>query len=173
MAKAMLPTRPPVLVKDYRNFIPAPPSVITEESWQVRNRLWDKHYSHAFDLLAFDEDHLIDILIDVEQEQKPEQWRPVGHPGPRPLAWLPRRSYLEWHLFRGVAPDARRPGISPGLRAAVIARDGLVCGICSGEVEAADVHLDHIKPFSKGGPTTFGNLRVTHSRCNMSKGARY
>lgn len=172
MAKAMLPTRHPVLTKDWRNFIPGQPSIITEASWQERNRLWDKYYSHAFDLLAFDEDHLVDILIEVEQDKKPQRYRPVGPPGPFPLAWLPRRSWLEWHLFRGVAPDARRPAISPGLRASVIARDGLVCGICTGPVEPDDVHLDHIKPFSKGGPTTAGNLRVTHSRCNMSRGAR-
>lgn len=58
------------------------------------------------------------------------------------------------------------------LRASVIARDGYVCGICGGDVEAGDVHLDHIRPVSKGGPTTFDNLRVTHSFCNISRGNR-
>ncbi len=172
MAKSMLPTKQHVLTKDYRNFIPGQPSVITEASWIERQRLVDKYYPQIMDLLAFDEDHLMEILLDVEDEKKPEQYRPVGPPGPRPLAWLPRRSWLEWHLFRGVAPDARRPGISPALRALVIERDGLICGICLNGVDPTDVHLDHVKPFSKGGPTTYGNLRVTHSRCNMSKGAR-
>lgn len=163
----------PRLLKDYRHFIPGQPSVITEESWLERDRLAGRYYPHIMPLLAFDEDHLIGILIDVEEEEKPEAYFPVGPPdSPRPLAMLPRRSHLEWHLFRGVAPAARRPAISPALRAAVIARDGFICGICRGEVEPGDVHLDHIKPHSKGGPTTFGNLRVTHSTCNMRKGAK-
>lgn len=173
MAEAMLPTRYQVLTKDYRNFIPAPPSIITEASWVERNQLAEKYYPHIFELLAFDEDHLIDILIDVEQDEKPPAYFPVGPPdSPRPLAWLPRRSHLEWHLFRGVAPAARRPAISTSMRAAVIARDGYVCQLCRGPVEPNDVHLDHIHPFSKGGRTTVNNLQVTHSRCNMSKGAR-
>ena len=161
------------LIKDYRNFIPAPPSIITEETWQERNRLVEKHYPHIADLMGFNEDHIIDILIDVESDKKPAAHFPVGPIGsPRPMAWLPKRSWLEWHLFRGVAPVAKRPTVSPSLRAAVIARDGLVCQLCNGGVEPDDVHLDHIKPFSLGGPTTFANLQVAHSLCNIRKGAR-
>ena len=163
-----------VLTKDYRHFIPAPPSVITLEAWETRNALAAKHYPNAADILAFDEDHLINILMEVEDEEKPDEHFPVGPKGsPRPLAWLQRRSWLEWHLFRGIAPAARRPSISPRLRGEVIARDGYNCGICGLDVPPDDVHLDHIKPFSRGGPTNLTNLRVTHSRCNIAKGARY
>lgn len=173
MASPMIRTSQPVLTKDYREFIPEPPSVITDGSWVERDRLADKHYPHIYDLLAFPEDRLIDILLDVEEDKKPDPYFPVGAVGSRvPLAWLPRRSWLEWHLFRGIAPDARRPGISPALRDFVIKRDGYVCGICGGEVEPGDVHLDHIKPFSKGGPTSVSNLQVAHSLCNMRKGAK-
>src|SRR5574337_230358 len=92
MASPIVTKRQPVLTKDYRNFIPAPPSVITEESWVERNRLAAKYYPHIWDLLAFDEDHLIDILIDVEQDEKPAAYFPVGpSDSPRPLAWLPKR----------------------------------------------------------------------------------
>jgi hypothetical protein len=161
----------PTLVKDYRNFIPGQPSVITEESWERRNLLADKFYPQVMDLMRFDEDHLMEILLDVEGHKKPARFFPVG-PGPRPLAWLPRRSWLEWHLFRGIAPAARRPSIPTATRAAVIARDGLVCQLCGGDVEPGDMHLDHIEPYSKGGPTTVDNLQVTHSVCNMRKGAR-
>lgn len=31
----------------------------------------------------------------------------------------------------------------------------------------------HIKPYSRGGETTVGNLQVTHSVCNMRKGASW
>ena len=166
MAKPMVASRQPVLTKDWRNFIPASPSVITEASWVERNRLADKHYPQIFDLLAFGEDHLIDILIEVEQDEKPpREFRVIG-------GWLPKRSWLEWHLFRGIAPCVRRPAIPPHMRAAVIARDGYVCQLCGGDVEPSDVHLDHVVPFSRGGPTTVKNLQVTHARCNLSKGAR-
>jgi 5-methylcytosine-specific restriction endonuclease McrA len=34
------------------------------------------------------------------------------------------------------------------------------------------VHIDHIKPWSKGGSSTKGNAALTHATCNMSKGAK-
>lgn len=58
------------------------------------------------------------------------------------------------------------------LRPLVIARDGLVCGICGGAVADDEVSIDHIYPRSKGGPTTMANLRVAHRRCNSRKGNR-
>ena len=63
-------------------------------------------------------------------------------------------------LFR--FPPASRSPIPPRLRAEVIARDGYLCGICGADVPLEDVHLDHIKPLSRGGPTNLTNLRVTH-----------
>lgn len=171
MKQPTLRQRP--LIKDWRHWILNEPTVLTEDGWRTRNALAEKRYPHIYDLMGFAEDHLIDILIDVDCDEKPPAYFPVGASGsPRPLAWLPKRSHLEWHLFRGIDPSGRRPSISPTLRALVIERDGLVCGICGGAVDPSDVHLDHIKPFSKGGPTTFGNLRVTHSVCNMRKGAK-
>ena len=163
----MIAAPAPRLTPDFRYFIPAPPSVITEASWRERDRLAGKFYPQIMDLLAFGEDHLIDILIDVEGDEKPpREFRVIG-------AMLQSRSWLEWHLFRGIAPAARRPSILPALRAMVIERDGHVCQICHGAVEPGDIHLDHIKPVSRGGPTTFANLRVAHSLCNIRKGARF
>jgi 5-methylcytosine-specific restriction endonuclease McrA len=68
-------------------------------------------------------------------------------------------------------PLGRAP-LPPYLRAAVIARDGYVCQLCGGRVAPIDVHIDHIYPWSRGGPTVLSNLQVTHSRCNIRKGAR-
>lgn len=163
-------TPAPVLVKDHRHFIPTSSRVITAESWGQRNALAERHYPQIMDLLAFSEDHLWDILWDVEQDNKPEREFPVG-PGGVPIAWLPRRSWLEWHLFRGIAPAARRTAIPLAVRAAVMERDGLVCQICGADVERDDVHLDHIKPWSRGGEHTVDNLRVAHSLCNIKRGA--
>ena len=160
-----------VLAHDWRYYIPAPPSIVTEESWRIRNDLVDRHYPHIADLLTFGEGRIIDILIDVEQDDKPPAEFPVGPSGGRPLAWLPKRSHLEWHLFRGIAPAARRRPIPPSVRAAVMERDGLTCRICFDVVEPDDVHLDHIQPHSRGGRETVANLRVTHALCNIKRGA--
>lgn len=64
----------------------------------------------------------------------------------------------------------RKP--SPMLRAEVIERDGLICGICRGAVDPEDLHIDHLTPVSKGGLTVLYNLQVAHSRCNIAKGNR-
>lgn len=160
------------LVKDWRHFIPGQPSIITPETWEARNALAERYYPHVYDLMRFDEWHIVDILIDVEQDRKPNREFPIG-PGPRPIALLPRRSWLEWHLFRGIAPVARRAAIPGHVREAVIRRDGYVCGICAEAVDASDVHLDHIKPRSKGGSDAITNLQVAHSTCNLRKGAKF
>lgn len=70
----------------------------------------------------------------------------------------------------GVLPI--RGVISPELRAEVIRRDRMVCGICFLKVAEGDMHIDHITPVATGGETTLDNLQVTHSACNLAKGAR-
>lgn len=55
------------------------------------------------------------------------------------------------------------------LRDAVLARDGYICGICGGTVDPSDVHIDHIYPIHRGGKSVLLNLRVTHSRCNLTR----
>lgn len=81
------------------------------------------------------------------------------------------RAWYEWHWHRGIDPDKRRPPISGYVRSKVLERDGLVCQICFTDVDPSDVHLDHIIAYSKGGPDTIDNLRVTHSLCNIKRGA--
>jgi hypothetical protein len=59
------------------------------------------------------------------------------------------------------------------LRYKVLVRDGFKCSLCgaSPAISAGvTLHLDHIKPWSKGGETTFENLRTTCERCNLGKG---
>ena len=82
------------------------------------------------------------------------------------------RAWYEWHWWRGRDPLSERPKIPRWMRRAVMLRDGLLCQICLLPVDASDVHLDHLIPFSLGGPTTVPNLRVTHSSCNVHRGNR-
>lgn len=116
-------------------------------------------------------------LRDFPAAQREAIDRAVALPDPPPrwldlgLARIRSRAWAEWHLQRGIDPDRYYdPKPSLALRAAVLARDGLVCGICGGNVLAGDVHLDHVHPFARGGPTTLANLRVTHAACNIRKG---
>lgn len=57
-------------------------------------------------------------------------------------------------------------------RAAVVESDASTCYLCGKHCEAADIHLDHVVPLSRGGQHVMANLRVTHAACNMRKGAR-
>lgn len=112
------------------------------------------------------------FLEEAAMDQPPAKWFYVGDPeDPRPLAMLPSRSWHEWYWRRGRDPK-RRSNLPPKLRQLVIDRDGYVCGICGGEVDPDDVHIDHIRPVRHGGQDVEGNLRVTHSLCNMRRGAR-
>lgn len=48
-----------------------------------------------------------------------------------------------------------------------------VCAICGKPIESFDeVEGDHIKPWTKGGLTTFENCQITHKICNIKKGVK-
>ncbi len=78
------------------------------------------------------------------------------------LGPVPRSKYI-WY------PAAPRPYIPFPLRVAVYRRDGFACLHCGA---AQRLTLDHIYPFSKGGPDTYENLQTLCLRCNIRKGAR-
>jgi len=60
--------------------------------------------------------------------------------------------------------------ISSFTRRRVIERDGLHCVYCDDDLNNSEIHLDHVIPESKGGPTTYENLQVTCRKCNLAKG---
>ena len=121
-------------------------------------------------LEEFPADMRAEIEAEIAAPAPPDQWFPVGAPrSMRPLAWMPSRGWYAWHWARDIDPEGGRGGIPALVRAAVLKRDGYVCQLCFDYVKPADVHLDHIAPYSHGGPDTVGNLR---SRCNMRRGAR-
>ena len=63
--------------------------------------------------------------------------------------------------------------VSDRLRFKIMRRDNFKCKLC-GRSPAIDpkviLHVDHIKPWSKGGETTFENLQTLCSACNIGKG---
>jgi 5-methylcytosine-specific restriction endonuclease McrA len=69
--------------------------------------------------------------------------------------------------------DRREPNI--GIRFKVLQRDRFRCQLC-GRSPATEpnctLHVDHIIPFSRGGKTTYENLRVLCVECNVGKSNR-
>lgn len=69
----------------------------------------------------------------------------------------------------GYPPDHQRPHIPLAIRREVMGRDGYQCLDCG----ATDrLSLDHVVPYSHGGPDTVENLRVLCQPCNSRKGNR-
>jgi hypothetical protein len=94
-------------------------------------------------------------------------WTPEGN-GWRMIPKPQGRYHLKAPIWR-MRPILRREPIADSVRRAVFERDGSACLECG---TTDDLTLDHIHPWSKGGPDTFENLRVLCRSCNSSKGAR-
>lgn len=75
----------------------------------------------------------------------------------------PRRPW--WCLIR----NGSRPRIPDKKRHLVYERDGFKCVDCG---STDDLTLDHIFPWSRGGPDTIGNLQTLCKYCNSRKGAK-
>jgi hypothetical protein len=67
-------------------------------------------------------------------------------------------------------PKDSRRDFSSEQRLAIFRRDGGQCQMCSGELDEASFHADHIKPFSQGGKTTVANGQALCAPCNLRKG---
>jgi hypothetical protein len=53
----------------------------------------------------------------------------------------------------------------------VVKRDSSTCQVCGKNLMDREIEVDHIIPFSKGGPSSESNLRVICSLCNQQKKA--
>ncbi len=65
---------------------------------------------------------------------------------------------------------AREPNLR--LRFMVMQRDNFKCCICGASPAkdpSVELHIDHIKPWSRGGETTIDNLQTLCSKCNLGK----
>ena len=67
---------------------------------------------------------------------------------------------------------AERKAISKKMRFEVLKRDKFTCQYCGEQAPQVVLHLDHIKPVSKGGKNTLLNLVTSCIDCNLGKGAR-
>ena len=55
---------------------------------------------------------------------------------------------------------------------AIRLRDRDMCWICGKRVAANKMQFDHVIPLARGGEHAMWNIRVTHGRCNGSKGSK-
>jgi hypothetical protein len=79
---------------------------------------------------------------------------------------LARENYDEKQRERALMTDR--------LRYEIMRRDDFKCRICGATADdGVKLHVDHIKPVSKGGKTEWNNLRTLCDRCNLGKGAEY
>jgi 5-methylcytosine-specific restriction endonuclease McrA len=125
-----------------------------------------------------------DPALDPEQDpaRLPDRADPTESPttGARdtnrlqPVSQIRARPRVTRRAQANVKPEDRRD-ISIGLRFRVLQRDRFRCRLC-GQSPATDLdcilHVDHIKPFSSGGKTTFENLQTLCSHCNVGKSNR-
>jgi len=76
--------------------------------------------------------------------------------------------------LKGSNTEEKRPrDPSLRLRFRVLQRDRFTCQACGASPAkqiGVELHVDHIMPWSKGGATTFENLRTLCSRCNLGRG---
>src|SRR5688500_19988486 len=54
----------------------------------------------------------------------------------------------------------------------VYLRDHGICHLCKKFVEYKDASRDHLRPRSKGGPTTWKNIKLAHKKCNSKRSNR-
>lgn len=83
--------------------------------------------------------------------------------------FLGHGNHHPYPLWRMELRTEYRAKIPAWLREAVYERDGYACVECGA---TDDLSLDHIHPWSLGGPDTFENLRTLCRPCNSRKGAR-
>jgi 5-methylcytosine-specific restriction endonuclease McrA len=46
------------------------------------------------------------------------------------------------------------------------------CFYCGADLDPAAMHVDHVRPYAKGGPTRLANLVAACPSCNLRKGAK-
>jgi 5-methylcytosine-specific restriction endonuclease McrA len=91
----------------------------------------------------------------------------------RHFDWSLLSSSREPPRSRTTSAAEERAKLTPSLRYDVLLRDDFRCRACGFSVESgAHLHIDHIKPVSKGGTTEIHNLQALCSTCNLGKGSR-
>lgn len=75
---------------------------------------------------------------------------------------------------RRMANDEEHAKVTRAMRYDVLRRDGFRCVKCGrGREDGVKLHVDHIKPVSRGGKSVMDNLQTLFEDCNCGKGNKY
>lgn len=75
---------------------------------------------------------------------------------------------------RRMANDEEHAKVTRAMRYDVLRRDGFRCVKCGrGREDGVKLHVDHIKPVSRGGKSVISNLQTLCEDCNCGKGNKY
>jgi hypothetical protein len=127
-----------------------PPSEVGPKAYTARWKTWNKTL-HAF---------VERVNADVEEN--------ITTPSVDVTESRPR-------LSQTVIDERDRRDIRLGLRYTVLKRDNFKCVLCGRSPALTlglELHVDHDKPFSRGGKTEIANLRTLCKDCNLGKSAR-
>ena len=65
--------------------------------------------------------------------------------------------------------EYERTPIPPALRMMVLSRDNFTCQYCGRRAPFVELHIDHVKPVSRGGNDMPSNLVTACQECNLGK----
>ncbi len=134
--------------------MPLPPSMISVRAYIGRWGSWRKALQAFVDYVNADEA--------LEQQEKPK------------YSTINPTQRQESKVIEKPLTDANRREIKIGLRYKILKRDCFRCVRCGRSPATCiglELHIDHIKPWSKGGLTVPENLRTLCRDCNIGKGS--
>ncbi len=96
-------------------------------------------------------------------------WRVFEAPEKGNVVFIPKT--IPRTVKHKTAIELEREALTPRIRYQILTRDHHRCTICgrSAVEDGVKLHVDHIIPVSKGGKTTFDNLRTLCQDCNLGK----
>jgi hypothetical protein len=159
-----------------------PPSTVGKNTYIHRYGGWrkalkafvDRANSEAGSGPALDPDQDPSSLADRTGPTKSPTTSAAGPSRPQSASQITARPRVTRPAPTNIKPaDRRDPNI--GLRFKVFQRDKFRCKLCGRSPATelgCELHVDHIIPFSKGGKTTFENLRALCAECNVGKSNR-
>ena len=114
----------------------------------------------------------IDVRKTYDSPKKRNHYQDQGYFYASTFVYICRQMYRNAEKKRQISTE--RKIMTNALRYQILKRDGFRCQICGRSQEDGVVlHIDHIKPVSKGGKTIPSNLRVLCADCNLGKGSSF
>ena len=127
--------------------------------WGESRHLWDFMLLIQIAIVLWAAETILTMLIKEHRKSKKKKEREK-----RRLEYQDRR----------MANDEEHAKVTRAMRYDVLRRDGFRCVKCGrGLEDGVKLHVDHIKPISRGGKSVLDNLQTLCEDCNCGKGNKY